>query len=119
MTDTTAAPQKENLLIYLINLEGQDAEIAPTRRRGLDRNSLKVGDRVAFTDRDGREQFGEVVKLNQKSAAVQVGGVPRPTTDASLPIRPDRAGSSRMAESAAIPHSRSRRTIGAILNPGH
>ncbi|NEX23700.1 hypothetical protein G3480_26105 [Thiorhodococcus mannitoliphagus] len=60
---------------YLINLDGQDAEIASTKRRGLDRNSVKVGDRVAFKDRNGHENFGEVVKLNQKSAAVLVGSV--------------------------------------------
>ncbi len=32
---------------YLINLDGQDVAIAARQRRGLDRNSLKVGDRVA------------------------------------------------------------------------
>lgn len=58
---------------YLINLDGQDVAIAARRRRGVDRNSLKVGDRVAFRDRQGREQFGQVLKLNPKSASVQVG----------------------------------------------
>jgi hypothetical protein len=58
---------------YLINLEGQDVEIASRQRNTLDRNSLKVGDRVAFKDRAGHERFGQVVKLNPKSAAVQVG----------------------------------------------
>ncbi|NEV64457.1 hypothetical protein [Thiorhodococcus minor] len=60
---------------YLINLEGRDIDIAPTKPRGLDRNSVKVGDRVAFRDRRGEEHFGEVTKLNQKTAAVQVGAV--------------------------------------------
>jgi hypothetical protein len=58
---------------YLINLEGQDVEIAAQKRRTLDRNSLKVGDRVAFKDRRGQELFGQVLKLNPKTAAVQVG----------------------------------------------
>ena len=58
---------------YLINLDGQDVEIAARQRRGVDRNSLKVGDRVVFEDRQGREQFGQVLKLNPKSASVQVG----------------------------------------------
>lgn len=59
---------------YLINLQGQDVEIAAQKRRTLDRNSLKVGDRVAFKDRRGQERFGQVLKLNSKTAAVQVGG---------------------------------------------
>jgi len=58
---------------YLINLDGQDVEIAAEKRRPLDRNTLKVGDRVAFKDRSGCEQFGQVIKLNPKSAAIQVG----------------------------------------------
>lgn len=62
-----------NIHFYLINLDGQDVEIAPRHQRKLDRNSLRVGDRVAFKDRHGYERFGEVVKLNPKSAAVMVG----------------------------------------------
>lgn len=57
---------------YLIELEGQDVAIAPQKRQVLDRNSLRVGDRVGFKDRQGRERFGQVVKLNPKSASVQV-----------------------------------------------
>ena len=58
---------------YLINLDGQAVDIAPGARRALDRNRLKVGDRVAFKDRQGQERFGQVLKLNPKSVAVQVG----------------------------------------------
>lgn len=57
---------------YLIDLEGQDVTIAARKRKALDRNSLRVGDRVGFKDRDGQERFGLVVKLNPKSASVQV-----------------------------------------------
>jgi|GEM_PF-284556 len=62
-----------NIQFYLINVDNQDIEIAAQDRRKLDRNSLSVGDRVAFKDRHGHERFGEVVKLNPKSAAVMVG----------------------------------------------
>lgn len=46
--------------------------IASQKRQALDRNSLRVGDRVGFKDRQGQERFGQVVKLNPKSASVQV-----------------------------------------------
>jgi hypothetical protein len=62
-----------NIQFYLINLDGQDVEIAAQGQRKLDRNSLRVGDQVAFKDRHGHERFGKVVKLNPKSAAVMVG----------------------------------------------
>ncbi len=64
-----------NISFHLINLDGQKVDIAGRKPRKLDRNSLKVGDRVAFKDRHGQEQFGHVLKLNPKSAAVQVGKV--------------------------------------------
>lgn len=57
---------------YLIDMEGQDVAIAARKRQALDRNSLRVGDRVGFKDRQGLERFGQVVKLNPKTASVQV-----------------------------------------------
>ncbi len=60
---------------YQIDLDGADVTIATQKRQAIDRNRLSVGDRVAFKGRDGQERFGEVVKLNTKTAAVQVGTV--------------------------------------------
>jgi len=61
-----------NIPFYFINLDHADVAISnPTRK--LDRNSLKIGDRVAFKDRKGNELFGEVIKLNPKTAGVLVG----------------------------------------------
>ncbi|WP_296699886.1 hypothetical protein [Thiocapsa sp. UBA6158] len=60
---------------HQIDLEGEDVTIATQKRQAVDRNRLSVGDRVAFKDRDGHERFGQVVKLNTKTASVQVGTV--------------------------------------------
>lgn len=60
--------------LYMIDLEGKDVQIAANPKRGLDRNSLSVGDRVAFHDRNGQERYGEVIKLNPKTAHVLVKG---------------------------------------------
>jgi hypothetical protein len=60
---------------YQIDLDGADVTIATQKRQPIDRNRLSVGDRVAFKGRDGHERFGEVVKLNTKTASVQVGTV--------------------------------------------
>jgi len=61
-----------NIPFYFINLDRADVAISnPTGK--LDRNSLKIGDKVAFKDRKGNELFGEVIKLNPKTAGVLVG----------------------------------------------
>jgi len=61
-----------NIPFYFINLDRADIAISnPTGK--LDRNSLKIGDKVAFKDRKGNELFGEVIKLNPKTAGVLVG----------------------------------------------
>ena len=61
-----------NIPFYHINLDHADIAISGSTAK-LDRNSLKVGDKVAFKDRKGNERFGEVIKLNQKTAGVSVG----------------------------------------------
>lgn len=62
-----------SILFHQIDLEGEDVTIATPKRQAVDRNRLSVGDRVAFKDRDGHERFGQVVKLNTKTASAQVG----------------------------------------------
>lgn len=57
---------------YHINLDHANTAISRSTGK-LDRNSLKVGDKVAFKDRKGNELFGSVIKLNQKTAGVLVG----------------------------------------------
>jgi hypothetical protein len=57
---------------YHINLTHTDVRIFGSTGK-LDRNSLKVGDKVAFKDKKGNELFGEVIKLNPKTASVSVG----------------------------------------------
>ena len=61
-----------NIPFYHINLDHADVSISGSTGK-LDRNSLKVGDKVAFKDRKGNELFGEVIKLNPKTAGVLVG----------------------------------------------
>lgn len=61
-----------NIPFYFINLDRADVAISNASGK-LDRNSLKIGDRVVFKDRKGNEFFGEVIKLNPKTAGVLVG----------------------------------------------
>jgi len=57
--------------LYTFNLAGIDTSIKPKRNTGrLDKNSLKVGDRVGWHSKLGYDLFGVVKKLNPKRALV-------------------------------------------------
>jgi hypothetical protein len=54
----------------MINIEGADTDIT-SKNSHVDRLSLKIGDQVGFTGKDGGELFGAVIKLNPKRAKIQ------------------------------------------------
>ena len=66
--------KKWHIYVSSINLEGKDTFISPKRESGkLDRNSLKIGDRVGFaSNKIGEDLFGVIKKLNPKNAVVEV-----------------------------------------------
>jgi hypothetical protein len=56
--------------LYMINIEGTNTDITPKKNR-VTRLSLRIGDQVGFTGKDGSELFGTVAKLNPKRAKIQ------------------------------------------------
>lgn len=77
--------KKWNIKFYLINLQGIDTRIAPKKYSdGLDRNSLKVGDRVGWHSKLGYDLYGVVEKLNPKKALVRLGNGEQWTVSYSL-----------------------------------
>lgn len=61
-----------NLAFFYINIDKRDATIRVNPKKGIDRNTLKVGDSVGFQDRNNNELVGKVTKLNQKTASLIV-----------------------------------------------
>ena len=56
---------------YFININRVDTQIESMQQQaGLSRNEVKVGDRVAFLDRQNQEIAGIVKRLNQKTVTV-------------------------------------------------
>lgn len=47
-----------------INLAGVDVRIREATPTGLGRHEIAVGDTLGFLDRDGRQQSGQVIRLN-------------------------------------------------------
>ena len=57
-----------------INLEGVDTDIKPSnQQRGISKQVLKVGDNVGFKNKEGQDLYGRVIRLNPKTATIEVG----------------------------------------------
>ena len=62
-----------NLPFYYLNLDNIDTDIQPAKNAlGIPKASLKLGDKVGFKDRQCNELFGEVIRLNPKTATVKI-----------------------------------------------
>ena len=57
---------------YMVNLDRVETDIST--HQVIDRTQLKVGDSVGFYNRENKETYGKVIKLNQKTATVFVSG---------------------------------------------
>lgn len=59
---------------YFINLNDVNTDIHPEQNQtGIPKAALKVGDKVGFKAQGNQEVYGEVIRLNQKTATIQVG----------------------------------------------
>ncbi len=62
-----------NLPFYYLNLDAIDADIQPAKNAvGIPKNTLKIGAKVGFKDKYNNELFGEVIRLNQKTATIKI-----------------------------------------------
>jgi len=62
-----------NLPFYYLNLDDVDPDIKPARDAvGIPKNTLKVGARVGFKDKQNNDLFGEVIRLNPKTATIKI-----------------------------------------------
>ena len=62
-----------NLPFYYLNLDDVDADIKPAKNAvGIPKNTLKVGERVGFKDKQNNDLFGEVIRLNPKRATIKI-----------------------------------------------
>ena len=64
-----------NIPYYFINIDAVDTDIHAAPKQKFSKSTAKVGDQVCFKDRKGNELFGEITKLNPKTAGVLVGQV--------------------------------------------
>lgn len=55
---------------YFVNLDGVNPGPLLCPPTGMNNNRFKVGDRVGFRDRQNNDQYGEVIRLNTKTATI-------------------------------------------------
>jgi len=56
---------------YFVNTENIDTKINENKV-GLGRNEVKVGDLVGFIDRNNREKYGRIIRLNPKTVTLEL-----------------------------------------------
>ncbi len=57
---------------YAINIHKVDTTIVERRKKqGLGRTEISIGETVGFIDGENREQYGKVIRLNQKTVTVE------------------------------------------------
>jgi len=60
-----------NIPYYYINLDKINTDITSLHKEtGLQRNEVKVGDKVGFLDKNNIEQYGDVIRLNPKTVTI-------------------------------------------------
>lgn len=59
-----------NMPFYWINMDDVETDIQVSSGRGLEKSELKVGDTVCYQDRQNRDIYAEVIRLNRKTATV-------------------------------------------------
>lgn len=57
-----------------LNIHKAKTTITETVPAGLGRNQVAVGDTVGFCDLDGKERYGQVIRLNQKTVTLDCNG---------------------------------------------
>lgn len=62
--------ERWNIPFHWINLDGVDTDIVSTSGIGLEKSQLKVGDKVGFRDKQNKDVYGEIIRLNQKTATI-------------------------------------------------
>ncbi len=62
------------LPFYMINIHQIDTKINEGNKQGLGRNEVAVDDLVGFLDRDNRERYGTVIRLNPKTVTLACEG---------------------------------------------
>jgi hypothetical protein len=69
LVENVADKKRWRIHYSTVNLEGVDVEV-PQSSGKMDRSAWKVGDVVAFKDRQNRDRYGTIVSLNPKTATV-------------------------------------------------
>ena len=59
---------------YYVNIDNLDNVCIIPQKKGLNKNDLRVGDRVNFLDKQNNDVYGKIIRLNKKTATILTEG---------------------------------------------
>ena len=59
-----------NMPFYWINTDDVDTDIRTSSKKGVEKSELSVGDTVRYQDRQNRDVYARVIRLNRKTVTV-------------------------------------------------
>ncbi|OQX61861.1 MAG: hypothetical protein B5M51_06890 [Anaerolinea sp. 4484_236] len=62
--------ERWNIPFYYINLDDVDTAISISKKTGLEKSQLSVGDVVGFQDKQNNDVYGKIIRLNQKTVSL-------------------------------------------------
>ncbi len=71
LVENTHDKQLWTIPFYWVNLDDVNTDIAFSAKMGLEKSQLKVGDTVRFQDKQNNDVYGEIIRLNQKTATIE------------------------------------------------
>jgi len=57
--------------LYWVNVDQENTDITISVKKELDKSQLKVGEIVGFLDKENNAVYGEIIRLNQKTATIR------------------------------------------------
>ena len=71
LVETVGDKGRWDIPFYWINLDRVDTGFGTSSaRKGMEKSQLKVGDMVGFQDKQNNDVYGEVIRLNPKTATI-------------------------------------------------
>lgn len=59
-----------NMPFYWVNTDDVDTDIRTSSKSGVEKSELSVGDTVRFQDKQNRDIYGKVIRLNRKTVTI-------------------------------------------------
>jgi hypothetical protein len=71
LVENTHDQQRWTIPLYWVNLDEVNTDIISSSGKRLHKSQLRVGDMIGFRNRQNVDVYGEIIRLNQKTATIK------------------------------------------------